>query len=214
MLFIWIFFLLSLLIFGYIIWYFFGENIKGWVLRIRSPQRVIKLLIHYPGGYYRTYWRLIPDDHIFKIDKKLYLYDQNVITKDHEFYVATGVRPHPMILVVKDLFTKTIKGKEFFHIGDTEEYEFNKMFMIKERFSAWPELHYVYNAPQPLDFNVKTDKVDFSSASLAEFHETDMIGKLLRLKYESMMMIFLIVLIFANLGITLFMLSKMMGWVK
>ena len=114
------------------------------------------------------------------------------------------------------MFTKHDKGKELITLGHTKEYEFNKLFSIKQKGKKFPEIHYIYNNPNPLRFDFDTQKskagIDFSSHTLQQFKENDLFETLLKLKGEKALYTFIVIILFVILAVVVFMLSQSMGW--
>ncbi len=196
-----------------IIW-FMRERILKAYYTIRYPEKVIKVIIHYKTGLYKVYYRLIPTNTLFKIQKTPYYYDKKVVTKEHEFFIAKQHRKEPILLIVKNLFVKKKGKKEIIKIGDTEEYEFKEFFRIKEKGRKYPEIHYLFNYPNPLKFDLDTEDLQFTSKQLREFKENDLISKLLTMKGERNLMMMLMIMVIANLIATVFIIAKMMGWIQ
>lgn len=194
--------------------YWKREVIRGVYFKLRWSEKVIKVMIHYKSGEYKVYWRLTPSDDLFKIDKKQYIYDADVITKEHDFYVATQHREQPLLMIVKDLFVKTDKDKELIKINETETYEFKDVFGVKEKGKKWVEMHYFYNNPFPLNFDYSKKEVTINANQLKKFQEQDLFNKLLTLKGEKQIMLILIIMVAFNILITAFLLSKEMGWIE
>jgi len=163
------------------------EKLKGWVLKKRHPERVIKVIVHYKSGMYKVFWRLIPEKNVIRIDKKDYIYDEIDVIK-------------PQGILEKDNIVLNLDDKAY----------------IQERGTKYPEIHYVFNVPFPLrfDFTEKDEKIKFSSHSLKEFKENDLFEKLLRLKGEKGIMMFMMMMILLNVAITGFLLAKQMGWLE
>lgn len=213
---LWLYFFLGLGVLIFAV-FFVGdgiEKIRGTYYRIRFPQRLIRVLIHYPTNYYRVFWRLIPDNFIFKIKKKDYIYDPDLITAEDDLFIARQKNKPDMLLVINNILTQTKKGKEIFKIGNTTEYEVNKFFKIREKGKKYSELHYFYNVPQPIQFDYKHKSLDLSSSSLEQLKQNDLFVKLLRLKSEKMIFTLIMILMIVNTAVSMFIMAKMMGWLE
>ena len=214
---LWIWLYFSIICLGSILFliYHNRERLKKAYYTFRFAEKVVKVVIHYKSGLYKIYYRLIPDHQLFIVDKKAYVYDEDVVTKEHDLLVARQDEKKQHLLIVKNLFIKTDKkGKELIHIGDTEKYEFHKLFSIKHKGKKYPEIHYTYNYPYPIKFDIDTGDLEFSADTLKKFQETDIFNKLLTLQSERMFMLVIAGICFFNLLISLFVVSKMMGWIK
>ena len=193
------------------------EKLKGTFYTIKNPEKVIKVIIHHDNSLFKVYWRLVPNDDIFIIKKEFYLYDKDSVSKEHDFYVAKHKLIPPSIWIVKDLFVKKVDGKQVFKLGGMKEYDFYKFFKIKQKGKKHAEIHYMFNVPTPINFNISSEgkpKIEFSSVNLKKFKENDLFEKLLKLKGEMQIMMVLIALLVANLGVSVFLLSKSMGWIE
>lgn len=192
---IWIYFILNLLFGLLILLYWKREDIKRLYYTLRYAEKVVKVVVHFKGGLYKIYWRLIPAQKIFEIDKKIYNFDDKVVLKEADF------------------FSKKDKGGEHFTI-DKKRYNLNKELMIKRKGSKYPEVHYLYNIPTPLTFDISKKAIKFSGTQLQEFKENDLFTKLLTLQEQKNLIIFLFILGVANLIATFFIIAKMMGWLQ
>lgn len=195
--FIWLFFAVAVFLFCFVVLYFFREKLNEKYLKMRWPERVVKVVIHYPGSqYYMEFWRLIPDREDFKLDGKLYLYSDDVVLKQNQSYAYTK----------EDRLVINIEGKEYNLEGN---------YKIKRRWDRWAEIHYINNVPNPINFmDIDSSSIKFTSKDLETFKENDLFQKLLSLTGEKNMLIFCILLGGANLIASLFIISKLMGWLK
>jgi hypothetical protein len=179
---------------GVLIW-FYKELIRKKYYEIRFPEKLIKVVIHYKGGMYKRYWRLVPDDNIFNIGQKQYQFDDKQILKDNDFY------------------SRSVAGKEKLKI-EGKEYDLIQSFAIKYRWEKYPELHYFYNCPLPIMYDLNTKSIKFTSAQLNLFKENDLFNKLLTLKDDANIIMILLVLGVINALISAFILAKSMGWLE
>ena len=177
--------------------YWFKETIKKHYFKTKFPEKVIKVVIHYKSNLYRIYWRIVPDNKCFVIEKKAYNYDDKAVMKDNDFFIKKDKN----------------KGKQFISI-DEKQYDFNDTFGIKLRRSDVMEIHYWHNNPSPLEFNFEKKKLEFSSKHLQDFKENDLFSKLLTLETEKRMMLILLMAVGLNIIITGFVLAKIMGWIE
>jgi len=195
--FIWAFLFASFGLFVGVVVYFFREKIKEKYVKIRWPERVIKVIIHYPASqYYSEYWRLVPDKEDFVIGSKTYLYSDPAVLKKNDSYAFKD----------KDLIKIKVWGKE---------YVLDKNYRLKQRWDRWAEIHYIDGVPNPIDFhNITESQIKFTSRDLQAFKENDLFQKLLTLQGEKNMLMFLMILGIGNILISLFTLAKTMGWIK
>lgn len=214
---LWLWFMLFFSFFGLLglVLYYRREWIRKKYYTIRFPEKVIRVIIHYKTGLYKVYYRLIPDRDLFTIDRKPYYYDKDVIGKQDDFFIKKGTeKEEPKLLIVKNLFVKQKGDKELIHIGETEEYDYKEEFKIKGKHEKYAEIHYLYNCPYPLNFDLSTEKLEFSSINLKEFKDNDLVSKLLSLKEERMLLMLILILVAVNMFATIFLISKTMGWIE
>lgn len=190
---IWMYLMFSVFLFLFVLIYFYKERIRKKYYEVRWPEKLLKIVIHYKSGYFREFWRLIPENEDFKIEGKLYKYTDKSIIRDNEFYI----RKKDFKLIAK------VEGKEY-NINDKQK-------LIK-RWRSYPELHYFFDVPVPMDFDMTKKVIEFSSEQLQQFKENDLFAKLLRLDTERSMLTFVIVLGVLNLLLSLFIVAKLMGW--
>ena len=176
--------------------YWNREALKRIYLQVRFPERVIKVIVHYKSNMYNVYWRLIPDNNFFKINKKMYYFDDREVLKQNDF------------------FTRKDKDKKTILKIDGKKYNFEDLAQIKNKGKKWTEIHYFYNNPTPLSFDFTSEDVDFSSKQMTDFEENDLFVKLLTLAQERNVMMIVIILVVLNTIISFVMLAKMMGWLK
>jgi len=158
----------------------FKEKIKKIIYLIKRPQALIKVVLHLPTGYFIEYWRLIPNNKTFTIGKQVYLYiDKSVIN------------PHK-----KD------------NTQELNDLNIKSASEIKKRFSKYPEIHYTYNNPNPIDFigviKGKSD-LNFNATELKLFKETDLFTKMLSLAQQDFLLV--LNLIFSGIVILLLIIS-------
>lgn len=192
----WLYLIMSIMLcFGVLI-YIRREWIKEKYLKIRFPEKVIKIVIHYPGTqWFSVFWRLIPDKPNFILAGKTYLFDDETIIKQNDFYA--------------------IKKDDSFKVKvDGITYDLNTNFKVRKRGQPYPELHYIWNVPEPLDFKLSTEQIEMASTQLDKFINNDLFTKLLTMQGEKSMIMFLMILGAVNLLGTLFVISKLMGWLK
>lgn len=176
--------------------YWKREALKRLYYTTRFPERTLKVIIHYKGGLYNIYWRLIPDDNLFKINDKTYEFTDKEILKENDFFADKSKNKQTIIKV------------------DGNEYTFEDLAQVKQKGSKYPEVHYFYNNPKPLSFDFTNEKLDFTGKQMSDFEENDLFTKLLKLNQEKSTLMILILISCANLIATFFMIAKLMGWIK
>lgn len=210
---IWLYLLFSLFFFGGILVWWKREIIRKIYYQVRFPEKLIKVVIHYPSNLYQVYWRLIPTDKLIKLDKKNYIYDKNQIGKEKDIFIAKQDRDSGVVFATDKIHEKT-KGKKTTFLIDFKEYEFKDFFLVKEKGKSYPEIHYYYNNPFPVDFDPEVDKNQLAGEQVKDFIENDLLTKLLTLKGEKTMFMIMLILIALNILATFFILGKIMGWIE
>ena len=193
---IWIYFLFSILAGATIAGIYFKEQIKGKYYKIRFPEKVIKIFLHYNTNLYKVFWRLVPENNFFEMENGRYLFDSETVLKENDFFAT------------KDKRDKTIIKLE------GNKYEFEKLMMIKQKGEKYPEVHYFYGNPRPLSFNLSDKKLTFSAKDMSEFEKNDLFVKLLTLSQERQTMFIVMIISGLNLLATMFIIAKMMGWIE
>ena len=192
---LWLYLLLSILMGVGVSIYIFREILRKKWYEVRWPEKIIKVIIHYKSNYYKEFWRLIPEEKFLKIESKIYNYSDDLILREN------------------DLLAGKKDNKIIFRIGN-KEYQLNDIYQIKNRWKHYPEIHYFFNSPAPIQFEYDNKKIRLSSYLLEEFKKNDLTGKLLSLKEEKNLLTFLMIMMVINLLATVFIIAKMMGWVK
>lgn len=198
---IWIFFFVALLCGIGVIIYWKREQIKANYLKWRFPEKVLKVIIHYPSGMYRTFWRLIPDDDQFILDGKTYHFNDRFTEKENDFYIQKKEK----FLIVK------ITESD----GTIKEYMLDDRYKIKKKDARFPEVHYFDNVPTPINFRAYDVRgLKFTGQELEEFRKARLFEELLTLEGKKNLMLILIILGVGNLILGLVNLGKLMGWIK
>lgn len=192
---IWIYLALSVVMFLFVLVYFYKEIIRKKYYEIRFPEKLLKIVMHYKSGYFKEYWRMIPETEEFVIDSKIYKYSDKKVLKDNEFYLRKKNAE----------ITATIDGKE---------YNINDKCKLIKRWRSYPELHYFYNIPLPIDFDMSDKALEFSSKQMQEFKENDLFSKLLTLDNQNNILTFILILGVLNMLVSIFVLAKIMGWLN
>jgi len=173
--------------------YWYRELIRKKYYEFRFPQKLLKVIVHYKSGLYKTYWRIIPDEYGLTLDGKNYNYSDKVVIKEVT-----------KLIVNKDTNTILIDGKKY-NILDEKAIRRNK--------NAYPELHYWYNISTPIEFDFEKEKAEFSAKEQQDFKENDLFKKLLTLEQEKTIMRLLMIVVIGNAIGTIFIIAKMMGWI-
>ena len=117
----------------------FQKQIIFFIWKLSARERLVKIIIHFESNFYKVYYRLIPENKFFLIQKMRYFYDKKFTVKGN-------------IAVNNEENTITI---------DHVEYNFSKLFSIKDlkKKNRFIEIHYFYNNPMPINFNPQTNIV-------------------------------------------------------
>jgi hypothetical protein len=190
---IWCLLLLAVLLFLGVILYVNREWLKEKFLKFRHPEKVIKIVIHYPSSMFKIYWRLIPDSDTLLIGDSKYRFTRDKLTTEQH----------------------TEKGELMEFVLNGKKYQFDKNKCITNRHSHWPEIHYADNCIFPLDFNdVKKGELGVSASEFKLLQENDLWLQLLTMKDVLQQWMIILLLLIGNLVISAFMLAKMMGWIE
>lgn len=189
---IWLLFLFSVIAFIGIVLFFFREKIKETWYKVRHPEKVIKVIMHYPNNMFKIFWRLIPVDKQFSINKLNYLYNDKIIERQNDIYAKKT--ENALILI--------IEGKK---------YKLDDFHKIKNRWSKYPEIHYFFNCPNPISYNSKDYKIDITSNQFSELKENDLVSKLLSLSDQDKMLMMLLIFSILNFIASVFIILKIMG---
>lgn len=193
---IWLYLIISIVLLLVVIIILFREQIRKQYYKIRFPQRLLKVVIHYKTGYFNVYWRIIPDLDTFNIAGHKYAYDEKSVVKDKELFVK-----------------KRDKFGEGHIVIDGKSYKIEKLMKIKNRWESWPELHYFYNVPNPIKFDYDKKKIPFTSKQLKTFKENDLFTKLLTLDNQNNLMFICIIASALSAIISFVILARDLGWI-
>jgi len=189
---IWLIFLCgNAVIIIFLIWWY-REKIRKKYYTLRFPEKLLKVIIHYPSSIYKEFWRVIPEENIFVLDGNSYEYIEKEVIKQNEFFMYKR------------------DGKEYVKVGG-KEYEFDNLAKIQKRKGAFPEIHYWFNCSKPIHYDFNTKKVDFSAKQLTDFKDNDLFAKLLNLEGEKQLIIICIILGILTLLCTVYIILKMHG---
>jgi len=193
---IWLYLAFSIFMGIFIGIYWHRERLKKFYYLARFPERIIKIFLHYETGFYNIYWRLIPDDDTFNINKKIYEFNDKFILKENNFFADKRKNEKTIIKV------------------DGKEYYFEDLALIKSKGGKYPEIHYFYNNPKPLDFNLIDNDLKFSSKQMHDFEQNDLFSKLLTLSQERTTMMMIMIICCINTIVNFIILAKIMDWLK
>lgn len=194
-LFIWVYFLVSIILGVGIVLYTNRELLKEKWYKWRFPEKVIKIIMHYPTGIYRVYWRLIPDTDFFTFDGKTYNYTDTSIISENDFFVYKK----------EGETVARVEGKE---------YKLEDDLKIRRKKAEFSEIHYFYNVPLPIDYKTVSTELKLTSTQLTDLKENDLLKKLLTMEAEKNLLMFVLIIAGLNLLTTLFLLAKIMGWLS
>lgn len=157
------------------------EQIKRWQVKNINIERAIKVVIHYDTTRTKTYYRLIPNDKVLKIDDVMYHYDRE-----------STINPEDIFSQTKKTDTKNV----YFKIQD-KEYKLDIRTLEKraEMFGNdnLLEIHYWYNVPTPINFDVKKQDLILSAKQMQDMKDNDLFAKLLRLDEQNMLLMIILI---------------------
>ena len=190
---IWLYLIFSVFMLTVAVAIFFQEILRKKYYEIRFPERLIKIVMHYEGAMFKVYWRLIPEKEHFMIGKQVYQFAEKNLIRENDFFAY-----------LKDNKPKVkIDGKE---------YDLMESMQIKYRWSRYPEIHYFYNVPLPIDFRTLEKKIEFTSEQLGLFKENDLFNKLLTLQENFPLLLVVLIGCVLNLLLSAFIIAKLIGW--
>lgn len=193
---IWFYFIFSISAGIFVIIYFFKERIKKKYYEIRFPEKLIKVVMHYPSSYFKEYWRLIPDDNFIIAEGKRYQFSKEHLEKSKDLFVAKNEKKESQIFINKETYT------------------LKDLHLIHKRWRKYPEIHYFYNAPTPIKFDTKNEKIDITSTQLDKFNENDLFSKLLTMEDEKRLVMLVMIMVIINLLATAVLIAIQMEWIK
>lgn len=194
---IWIYFLFGILSVLGAAAYWYRERIIEKFYKVKFPERLIKVVIHYDNTFFREFYRLVPDAKTFSIHKKTYQYDENSLLKNKDFMLLLDAK--------HDSYTARIEGKD---------YPIKEIQKIIKKEGRFPEIHFFVNSPIPIEFDIKKKDIYLTAKQIEMFKENDLFVKLLSLKDEQAKLTFIVILlIIVLLGIAII-ICKLWGWIK
>jgi len=113
--------------------FIFQKQIIFFIWKLTARERLVKVIVHFESNFYKVYYRLIPENKFFLIQKMRYFYDKKFTVKGN-------------VAIDKEENTITI---------DHKQYNFSKLFSISDmkKKNRFIEIHYFYNNPMPINFN-------------------------------------------------------------
>lgn len=201
--------------------YYYRERIRGRIYKIRWPEKVIKVVMHYKGTHlYKVFWRVIPNKKSFKLDGEKYFYMGSAVVKANDYFcdwneenlicrIPDAVKQKR---IVKDVKT----GQDtIFEETTYSEYDLGDVYKIRRKEDKWPEIHFIYGCPVPVDWESLDDgQIKLNSKVLQEMTENDQVVRLLTLDTQKSLLILVMVAVVFNTLLTGFLLAKNMGWIK
>jgi hypothetical protein len=157
------------------------EQINHWRLKNFNPARIIRCVIHYDSTRTKVYYRLIPSDKTFVIDDMRYHYDKE-----------SSIKPEDLFAVLD----KKDKKELTFKI-DNKEYKYSLLSLEKRSVLFGEdnclEIHYWFNCPTPINFDVKKRDVVLSAKQMQDMKVNDLFAKLLKLEDQDMMLMIILI---------------------
>jgi hypothetical protein len=176
--------------------YWKREIIKEKYYKLRWPERAIKIVIHYPGTIYRVFWRLIPDREDFSLDGKRYLFDDQKILRENDFYVQQ-------------------KDGQLIAKVENKSYFLEDKLRIKKKGTIYPELHYIFNVPYPIDFSsIDKGVIEFTALEVQDFKDNRLFEELLTLEGKKNLMILILMVAIGTFLLTIVDFAFARGWIK
>jgi len=216
---IWLYLVLGIAFVIFTIVYYYRENIKAKYYKIRYPERTIRIVIHYTGAIFKEFYRIIPTNKLINIQKVGYFYDPKSLQKHKEIFAE--------------------KLEKYFYVDiDDKKYQLADLSAIRQKDRRFPELHYYYNNPNPINFNqeivIKASELKDSPSlsdllpdnkkeipvpkmtgkQLKDFEEQDMFNKLLNLKDQNTIMMILLMITVLNIVISVIIALKVFDIIK
>jgi hypothetical protein len=167
--------------------YVFRELLLFTWLRIRKPQKLIKIFIHYAGGMETIHYRTIPKSKKFDIDGENYYYDASAMTRDR---------------LQKKLLTPDMEHEKFEYIIDGKRYSYDSDMRVKYRWDKYPKLHYFHGNPNPIDWAKSYETGKLSSYEDSQMDEANLFVQLLKYSETKQMMIFLLIMLFICIAVS------------
>lgn len=190
---IWLLLLFGIIFMISVLLWVFKEWTRKIYLRLRHPQKTVKIVVHYSNNWFKEFYRLIPRYDRFTIEGLDYLYNEKVVSKnENTFLVGEG-----------DDLCANISGDKYTILAKS---------LLKKRFNRMPSIHYIYGQPMPIDFadmHIKNRK--FSSAIINDIKENDLFAKLLFLKDEMNFLIMILIITLISGALTVVILLKVFG---
>lgn len=188
---VWLYFGFSIIMGLCILAYWHREKLRKTYYELRFAERIIKVVIHYESRLYREYWRLIPEEKQFMIANQIYAYDDKAVLKDNDF------------------FTTEEKGNTIITINGIK-YNFDELAGIKHKSKKHIEIHYFFNIPSPINFEIKDKDIKLTSTDLEKMKENDLFTKLLTLGENKGLLAVILLILIGVAGGVAFIIARMM----
>jgi hypothetical protein len=104
----------------------------------------------------------------------MYVYSDRSIIKENDIYTEKK----------NNALSLRINGKT---------YKLDDVFKIKNRWDKTPTIHYFFNSPDPIDFDIKKHDIKLNSSQFQELKENDLVSKLLSLSGQDQMLLFILI---------------------
>ena len=192
---IYLFIIASMLMLAGVMLYVFREwfNLK-W-LELTKPHKLLKILIHYPGGMVTKHYRPIPLRHKFEMGSENYYFDKAAIAK-------------------YQLQDPDLEHEHFKFIVDGKAYEYESSLRIKYRWDSYPELHYFYGNPYPVNWSQSYEAGKLNSVEDSDMDASNLFTKLLTYSETKQTLEILMILIGICLLITIVNSLKLFNVIK
>jgi hypothetical protein len=148
----WLYLAMTLLFAGGVVLYVAREWLLKKFYSVKSPEKLIKCVVVYPGKWIRNFYRLIPDSGFNSLPGGAYNYTEKAVYRNRDIFAYNNQGGLKVDLDNMPYFLKLEKA-------------------YKKRFEPWPEIHYIYGNPLPVDYDMAIKK-DESPAIL--FNSSDL----------------------------------------
>lgn len=193
--------------------YLFREKLNEKFLKLTKPERVIKVVIHYPNGMYRNLWRVLPERKNLKIGKGLYNFDQDLMIRQVQDLLPDQ-EPPAWMMPPAPKPAEISKSRKIMIKADGFDYVYAQDLQLKSRWSKYPEIHYVSGSPNPIDWRRTHGDIALSAIDQADLQENDLFIKLLSHSITDMKINMLMIIMIVNVLISAYLALKISGVIK
>jgi hypothetical protein len=196
------------------------------VYSARMPHKMIMAVMHFPGNKIDRVYRIIPDNKKMGISNGDYYFTQDNLASQKELHDKVIFKNKNKKLCFKydakfdGLIKENMTKEEYDKLMKTSN-KGNDVYFINEDMLSMdrvdnktPEVHYWFNNPNPIIFDFAKEKIDVTAKDVRSLIESEVVQRLLKLAQQSMQMMLLIIIGGLNLIITIFILAKIMQWIK